>query len=128
MKDMDNARVLGENLKKFAAASGKKRKDIAAALVVTPATLSYWMSGKKYPRIDKIEELARYFHIEKSALIEDQARVKDVNPQTTEARMISVGVDKMTPENRKKALELMTMMFAEFAPYFNDGSDDDNEP
>ena len=39
------------------------------------STLSDWINGNKYPRIDKIEILANYFGIEKSDLIEKRDSV-----------------------------------------------------
>ena len=36
------------------------------------STVSEWLAAKKYPRIDKIEILANYFHILKSDLIEEE--------------------------------------------------------
>ena len=72
MNGLGNAQILGRNLRKYVDQSGKLGKDIASAIGVAPATFSEWMNGKKYPRIDKIEMLADYFHIQKSDLIEDK--------------------------------------------------------
>ena len=39
---------------------------------VAPSTFNDWMKAKKYPRIDKIEILAKHFGILKSDLIEEK--------------------------------------------------------
>ena len=108
MTEIENAEIFAKNLGHYVELSGRSSKDIALEAGVSPSTFSYWLNGKKYPRIDKIEKLAEIFHVQKSDLIE--------------ARIISVGVDKMSPEDREKALNMMRVMFAEF---YN-GSDDDD--
>lgn len=46
------------------------------------STVSEWLNGKKYPRIDKIEMIANYFHIKKSDLIEKHDREHQTISQT----------------------------------------------
>lgn len=66
-----NKEVLAKNLKKHIAKSGKDRSDIAKELGFPYSTLTDWVNGKKYPRINNIEKLAGYFKVSKSELIED---------------------------------------------------------
>ena len=120
------ADVFARNLKHYTALSGKTGKQVAMAIGVSPAAYSYWTTGKRMPSIDTIEMLANYFHIRKSDLIDDNSNKKRVDPQTVEARIISVGVDKMTPENREKALNMMRLMFAEIYESIDEGKDDDD--
>ncbi len=64
--------VFSKNLRKYMERSGKTQRDMAEVVGVSTATFSDWINGKKYPRIDKIEILANYFHILKSDLIEEK--------------------------------------------------------
>lgn len=64
--------VFSRNLRQFIADSGKTQKEIADAVGVSAPTLNEWVSGKKFPRIDKIQKLADYFGILKSDLIEEK--------------------------------------------------------
>lgn len=66
-----NKEVFSKNLKRFVDVSGKDRKDIANTLNIPYSTLTDWLNGNKYPRIDNIEKLAKYFGVSKSDLIED---------------------------------------------------------
>lgn len=50
----------------------KSRSDICKDLGFAYTTFTSWETGVNYPRIDKIEMMADYFHIEKSDLIEDK--------------------------------------------------------
>ena len=43
------------------------------ALGVKYTTLTDWVNGNSYPRIDKIEMMANFFGIEKSDLVEDRS-------------------------------------------------------
>jgi len=60
------------NLKRYMSINGKSRRDVCEALGVSYYTLSDWVNGKKYPRMDKVELLASYFGILKSDLIEEK--------------------------------------------------------
>lgn len=69
---MDNKGVFASNLQKYMKLNGKSRRDVAEALGVSYYTLTDWVNGKKYPRMDKVEKLAKYFGILKSDLIEEK--------------------------------------------------------
>ena len=68
---MYNKEVFARNLKRFVDMSGKDRKEIVKALGIPYSTLTDWMNGNKYPRINNMEKLAEYFGVSKSDLIED---------------------------------------------------------
>ena len=74
-----NKDVLSKNLKKYIARSGKDRSEVASDLKISYSTLTDWVNGKKYPRINNIERLAAYFDISKSELIEDFEEIKKDN-------------------------------------------------
>ena len=117
MKGLGNAEILGRNLRRYVDQSGKLGKDIASIIGVSPATFSEWMNGKKYPRIDKIEMLANYFHIQKSDLIEEHADTEPTTvqnipaPKTLEARIVSFGMDSLPKEEREKILSILQTMY-----------------
>ena len=71
-----NKDILSKNLKKYIAKSGKDRTQIAEDLELSYSTLTDWVNGKKYPRINNIEKLAFYFNVSKSDLIEDFEEIK----------------------------------------------------
>lgn len=64
--------VFSKNLRKYMADSGKTQKELADVIGVSAPTFNEWISGKKFPRIDKIQKLADYFGILKSDLIEEK--------------------------------------------------------
>ena len=50
--------------------------------------------------------------------------VSDV-PATSEARIISGGVDRMPPEKRAQAVKILQTVFAEYADFFKEETDND---
>lgn len=71
--------VFARNLKYYMEREGKTQKEIAAIVGVSAPTFNEWLKAKKYPRIDKIERLAKYFGILKSDLIEDKKEMQKNN-------------------------------------------------
>lgn len=70
---MKSAReILGENLKSLMKSRDIDAIELAEHLGVTAASVSYWINGEKYPRIDKIQKMADYFGVMKSAISEER--------------------------------------------------------
>lgn len=69
---MNNKSVFARNLQRQLELHGKTRKEVCSALGFSYYTFTDWVTGKKYPRMDKVEMLANYFGILKSDLIEEK--------------------------------------------------------
>ena len=81
MSDQDNRNIMAKNIRRHMDAAGVKPKDVCDALKIPMPTFSDWINGKTYPRIDKIERMAAYFGVSKSALVEENtsnAFVEDI--------------------------------------------------
>lgn len=108
-----NKDVLSKNLKKYISKSGKDRSTIAEELDLSYSTLTDWVNGKKYPRIDNIEKLASYFKVSKSDLIEDFEEIKKDNDRLvgiivklrTNKELVNV-VDKLSSLDKMKLEQL----------------------
>ena len=79
MIEKDNRFALSKNLKNYIYKSGKDRGEVARELGISYSTLTDWVNGNKYPRINNIEKLASYFKVSKSDLIEDFEQIKKDN-------------------------------------------------
>jgi repressor LexA len=79
MTALGNKEILSKNLKYYIERSGKDRRELANTWGFPYSTVTDWINGKKYPRIDRIEIMADYFGILKSDLIEEKEKptVKD---------------------------------------------------
>ena len=74
--DSNYKRVFAQNL-----------SNLVADLKLNKSTVSTWVNGTKMPRMNKIEQLAHYFGVEKSDLIEDKSDVNDsyyIDPEVAE--------------------------------------------
>lgn len=100
-----NKEVLAKNLKKHIAKSGKDRADIAREVGFPYSTLTDWVNGNKYPRINNIEKLAMYFNVSKSDLIEDFEEIKKDN-DTLATIIVKLRTNKELLEVVEKLLSL----------------------
>lgn len=101
MSDLGNKRIMGDNIQYYLDREGITRRDFAKAIGVPYSTLTEWINGRAYPRIDKIEIMARYFGIEKSDLVERQpdASTGDLD--------LFARVRKLSPEQKKVLVRIM---------------------
>lgn len=72
MSNIGNKETMSKNLKYYIAQSGKDRRELCAIWGFPYSTVTDWINGNKYPRIDRIEIMAEYFGILKSDLIEER--------------------------------------------------------
>ena len=98
---MDNKTIFASNLQKYMKLHNKTRRDICEALDISYYTVTDWVKGKKFPRMDKVEMLANYFGILKSDLIEEQEQEEIKEPAMFDG----------LSENQKKL-----MLFAQTVP------------
>ena len=74
---MSHKTIFSTNLKRKMEESGKTRMDICNALGFSYYTITDWVNGKKMPRMDKVEKLAKYFDCLISELIEEKKQSTD---------------------------------------------------
>ena len=72
MAALGNKAILSKNLKYYIEKSGMDRRQLAEIWGFPYSTVTEWINGNKYPRIDRIEIMADYFGILKSDLIEEK--------------------------------------------------------
>ncbi len=102
--------IFARNLRYFMEKTNTSQADICQALGVSSATASDWCNGKKYPRTDKLHQLADLLGVRFSALtaedgqevFDDQRRLEALhqNPRLgllfdRQAKMSSEDVDLM---------------------------------
>lgn len=127
MSDRD---IFKENLNYYLAMSGKMQKDLAEYVGAKTTTVSGWTRGISYPRADAMEKIAMFFGIPTSKLVGEPAldsgtsqTLEMINtiPRSDEARIISAGIDKMSPDRREQALRVLQTIFAD---YFDGGKNE----
>jgi transcriptional regulator with XRE-family HTH domain len=87
MSNLGNKEIMAQNLQRLMDSRGIDRNRLCADLGFKYTTLTDWLKGNTYPRIDKIEMMANYFGIEKSDLIEDKSDINEpyyIDPEVSE--------------------------------------------
>ena len=72
MNDIGNKDIFAKNLKNLMQERKVNAKELSRALDFPYTTVLSWLKAEYYPRIDKIEDIARYFGVMKSDLMEEQ--------------------------------------------------------
>jgi repressor LexA len=112
MSGLGNKDIFSKNLRYYIDRSGKDRRELAKIWGFPYSTVTEWINGRKYPRIDRIEKMAQYFGILKSDLIEDKtAEHKEMQQKNSILAELTVrmrsdnefanlieGINKLTPE------------------------------
>lgn len=102
MSNLGNKDIMSKNIKKYLHLCKKSRTDMCNALNLKYSTVSDWINGNKYPRIDKIEMMADYFGVSKSDLIEDSSQTDIQLPSITQIPLyssISCGTGMFVDDN-----------------------------
>lgn len=69
---VENREVMASNIRYYMDLNHVNATDVCKALGFKQNTFSDWINAKTYPRIDRIEKLAAYFGVSKSALVEER--------------------------------------------------------
>ena len=108
---------------KALADSGMTAKELSVKSGVSEANISNYIKGNYVGKQDKVFLLAKALDVDPGWLMTGDEPVKEKDvipidesymPKTTEARFISEGIDKMSPERREQALKVMQAIFSEY--------------
>lgn len=127
MSNLENKEIMAKNIQYYMDKYEKSRQDMCEALGVKYTTLTDWVKGNSYPRIDKIELMANYFGISKADLIEEHADKPILNKFLIDPdiRRIQRAREKMSEQEKNK---MMKILEASFDDYFGDDFiDEDND-
>ena len=108
---MEHKEVFSRNLQKYMALNGKSRKEVCQALGYSYFTFSDWVNGKKMPRMDKVEQLANYFGIKKSDLIEEtkKAAPEDRSGKSEAKSKLFDLAENCTEEEAERLVQMMEL-------------------
>ena len=108
--------TFAKNLRRYMEVHDVNQKELAEIVGVSTATINHWVSGKKFPRIDRVERLANYFVCQKSDLIEVIAKHRQaIKQEATRAARIAhdkdlvemIDMNLALPEDKKKTVKQM---------------------
>ena len=103
MSDIGNKDIMAKNLRHYIERSGKDRRELAEIWGFPYSTVTEWINGRKYPRIDRIEVMADYFGILKSDLIEDKKDIPSPGiTKLTEGEQMLLDLFRQVPEDQQQ--------------------------
>lgn len=106
---MEHKEVFANNLKKYMELNGKSRREVCAALGYSYFTFSDWVNGKKMPRMDKVEQLANYFGILKSDLIEEKKETAPEGGLSEAKQQLLALAENCSEEDAERLLQMMEL-------------------
>lgn len=107
---MEHKEVFAKNLKKYMELNGKSRREMCAALGYSYFTFSDWVNGKKMPRMDKVEQLANYFGVLKSDLLEDKKETAQEDGLSEAKKQLLDLAENCSEEEAEKLLQVMKLI------------------
>lgn len=103
---IENKKVMAKNILRYMNERNVTATDICKTLGFKQNTFSDWVNAKTYPRIDKIELMARYFQISKADLVEEP----EDTPQAQEIRKSYLTNTFKLSEDEKQLIEAFRML------------------
>ena len=100
MSNIGNKEIMSKNLKYYIDKVGKDRRELAEIWGFPYSTVTEWINGRKYPRIDRIEIMADYFGILKSDLIEEKTETPVQTDEVSENVKKLVDFAKSVPDDK----------------------------
>ncbi len=73
--------IIAKNINHYMKHYKISRKELAKRLDVSSATIGYWCTGKKVPRLPKIDEMCKIFQVTRGQIVEEHIP----SPQTVVA-------------------------------------------
>ena len=114
--------IFVSNLNKFLEVRGKTQLDLAKYLNVSATTINNWTKGYNLPRMDKVDDICKFFNINRSQLLgtSEKESTYYFDEETAEAaqeiydnpnlRILFDASRKASPESLKAAAALIELM------------------
>lgn len=107
---MDNKNIFANNLKRYMEINHKTRREVCEALGFNYYTFTDWVNGKKYPRMDKVEILAKYFGCLKSDLIEDKGKPTENSELSAKKKEFIQRVSEMSEDQLERLEKILALV------------------
>ena len=115
--------MFGERIRALRKNKGYSQQQMAQKLHVSQSAISQWEQNITAPSAEQLKALAQIFETTVDDIIgnvkpEDNDKPKVIPPRTAEARILAAGVDRMPEADRKRAIDIMTMVFNQYRDFF----------
>lgn len=106
MTDKEQKEIFAYNINRLLAYYHKTQKEVADAIEVSPQTFNTWVQAIALPRMGKVQRLADYFRVPKSALIDPISEPTDLQLTLSpdQEELLSY-YDQLNSEGKAEALK-----------------------
>ena len=130
--------MIGDKIRKLRISLGLNQTEFSKKLYVTPAAVSQWETNATRPDMDRLMRISKVFSVPLDYFSDEEKEYSEAElikqhimielgaemPKTSEAKIISGVIDKMPPEKREQALNIMKAVFTQYADSFERKEDD----
>ena len=107
----ENARqIFVANLCNLMERNGITQADIVQRFGLTASTVSDWVKGKKYPRVDKMQMLADLFHVPMSYLVSEHKEIQQQSSILSVEENEFLAIYRDANDNGKKQILYMVQL------------------
>lgn len=114
MSALGNKEIMAKNIKRLMEEHGIDRNKICSDLKIKYTTFTDWVNANTYPRIDKIELMANYFHVTKADLVEEHTSSLNSNFDDPDLIIIQRERSKMSDKEKNKLMNILKANFDEY--------------
>ena len=111
---LDKKKMVGLRIKTMRQSRKMTQADLAKAIDQSQSSITMYETGRREPDFETLEALADVFNVPISSFMTDDPFGWTPSYQiasTSEARIISTGVDKLNKQDRERALAVFRAMF-----------------
>lgn len=107
MSDDFYKKIFSRNLNHYMKKNDKTQSDLINDLGFNKSAVSTWCNGTRLPRMDKVEQLAQYFNINRSDLMEERSQDSGFSLTARDER----DIEKIINQTREKLVSQEGLMF-----------------
>ena len=136
---MGKKEQIGLRIKTMRLSRNMTQADLAKAINQSQSSITMYENGRREPDFETLETLADVFNVPlvslmidpDSELTEEEKKWDDYvknqycQPANDDVRLLIRGLNKLSPEQLEQATNMMKIMFAKYADYFDKENDHD---
>ena len=108
---------IGNRIAEIRKQRGLNQDELAELATLSRISIARYETGKIEPGAQALGRIAAALEVSTDTLLgrtSDTVKKKNIEPKTVEARIISNGIDRMPPDKREVALNLLKTVYSEY--------------
>lgn len=132
---MGKKEELGLRIRTMRKSRQMTQEDLAKAIGQSASSITMYETGRREPDLETLESLADVFNVPLASLVTDKDQLTGIledyftpedEPKNDDVRLLIRGLNKLSPQQLEQATNMMKVMFAEYAPFFEKENNDND--